>query len=317
MRRIALAAAALAAALPALAEGPPRFAFGAFGDTPYLPGESLVVASMIGEMNAAGLAFVVHVGDLKSSRTPCTDAVLADRRALLEGLAVPLVVLPGDNDWLDCDAPVAGAYDPLERLAKFRTLFHGGETSLGPRPITLDRQSADPRFADYREHVRWRRGDVLFVGVNVPGTNNNRRPPPRGEAEYRARSDAVNAWLAESFAAAAREGLRGVVVFLHANPGLGGKSVPRGWPDGYEALRRELAAHARSFAGPVLVVHGDTHRFRIDRPLDDPQSGRTLANVTRVEVFGAPWNGWVRVDVDPASPDLFRIRGEPHGVPRE
>lgn len=317
MRRSALAALALAAALPALAAGPSRFAFGVLGDTPYLPGEPLVVEAMIREMNAAGLAFVVHVGDLKSSQARCSDALLAERRALLERLAVPFVVLPGDNDWLDCDSAAAGSHEPLERLARFREVFHGGDTSLGARPFPLERQSADPRFAAYREHVRWRHGDVVFVGVNVPGPNNNRRPPPRGEAEFRARSDAVAAWLAESFARAARERARGVVVLMHANPGLGGRSAPRGWPDGFAELRDTLAAHARSFAGPVLLVHGDTHRFRLDRPLADAQSGRTLENVTRLEVFGAPWNGWVRVDVDPAVPELFRIRGEPYRVPRE
>ena len=316
-RLAAIAALLLATPLPALAEGPSRYAFGVFGDTPYLPGEEIVVAAMIDQMNEAGLAFVVHVGDLKAGWTPCTDALMEERLALLQRLRVPLVVLPGDNDWVDCRSESAGGYDPLERLAKFRSLFHAGDASLGAQPMTVERQSADPRFAEYREHVRWPFGDVLFVGLNVTGTNNNRRPSSSAEAEYRQRSDAVNAWLAESFAVAAKRHARGVVVLFQGNPGFDGKSRPRSWQDGYAEIRAELAARARAFPGPVLIVHGDTHRFRVDRPLVDPVSKRPINNVTRLEVFGAPWNGWVRVGVDAAAPALFEIQGEAYRVKTE
>jgi len=318
LRRLAaaLTAAMLAAAPgPSLAQAPSRFAFGVFGDTPYLPGEEFVVATMIDQMNEAGLAFVVHVGDLKASWTPCTDALMEERLALVQRLRVPLVVLPGDNDWVDCRRESAGGYDPLERLEKFRTLFHAGESSLGAAPMALERQSADPRYAEYREHVRWALGDALFVGLNVTGTNNNRRPSQEGE--YRRRSDAVNAWLTESFAIAKRRRMRGVVVFFQGNPGLDGKPLPRGWQDGYAEFRTQLAARARAFPGPVLVVHGDTHRFRVDRPLADPASNARIDNVTRVEVFGAPWNGWVRIGVDRASPQFFEIRDEPYRAKTE
>ncbi len=318
MRRLAAAlAAAILTAAPGLpfAQAPSRLAFGVFGDTPYLPGEELVVASMIEQMNEANLAFVVHVGDLKASWTPCTDALMAERLALLQRLRVPLVVLPGDNDWVDCRRESAGGYDPLERLEKFRALFHAGESSLGTAPIVLERQSSDPRYADYREHVRWEAGQVLFVGVNVTGTNNNRRPSQ--ESEYRRRSNAVNAWLTESFALAAKRKMRGVVLFFQGNPGFDGKPRPRGWQDGYAEFRAQLAARARAFPGPVLVVHGDTHRFRVDRPLSDPAANARVDNVTRVEVFGAPWNGWVRIGVDGASPQLFEIRDEPYRAKTE
>jgi hypothetical protein len=317
VRRVAALAVALllAASASGVADAQPRFAFGVFGDTPYLPGEELVVATMIDQMNVSGLAFVVHVGDLKASWTPCTDALMEERLALLQRLRVPLVVLPGDNDWVDCSRESAGRYDPLERLEKFRAVFHSGDASLGAQPLALERQSADPRFADYREHVRWEAGDVLFVGLNVTGTNNNRRPSM--EAEYRRRSDAVNAWLAESFAVATKQRLRGVVVFFQGNPGLDGKRLPRGWQDGYAEFRAQVASRARAFSGPVLLVHGDTHRFRVDRPLVDPRSGQSVGNVTRLEVFGAPWNGWVRVGVDQSAPRLFEIRDEPYRAKTE
>jgi hypothetical protein len=54
----------------------------------------------------------------------------------------------------------------------------------------------------------------------------------------------------------------------------------------------------RAFQGEVLLIHGDSHEFIVDHPLVDPQSGRTFANFTRLETFGSPDIGWIRVVVD-------------------
>ncbi len=66
-----------------------------------------------------------------------------------------------------------------------------------------------------------------------------------------------------------------------------------------------LTTEMQSFTKPVLFVHGDTHVFRISRPLYNPKTRRIFQNFTRVEVFGDPDSHWVRVTVDPANPDLF------------
>jgi hypothetical protein len=316
----AAGAAAIVAPVHALAQplaAPRRFAFGAFGDMPYLPGEEGIVAKLIEDMNAEDLAFVVHVGDVKASWTPCSDALYAERRELFARSRHPIVVLPGDNDWLDCVTRVAGGYDPLDRLALFRKLFHAGDRSLGVRTLALQRQSDEPRFAEYTEHVRWRYGDVLFVGVNVTGSNNNLGYTAQGDAEHALRMAAVDAWLASSFAAAAREALRGVAVFMQANPGLDGKPRPMLRADGFAGIRATLAREVRAWQKPVLLVHGDTHKFRVDQPLLDPVARRAIANLTRVEVFGAPLLGWVKIGVDPQAAALFTVTPLPYRAPEQ
>lgn len=83
-----------------------------------------------------------------------------------------------------------------------------------------------------------------------------------------------------------------------------------GQPDGFKdyllALREEVVAFRR----PVACGHGDSHYFRIDRPLLDA-AGRRLEDFTRVETFG---NGaghgnsdvqWLKVTVDPRSREVF------------
>jgi len=261
------------------------FSFGALGDTPYTRFEEALFPDLLAGMSNEDLAFVVHVGDFKSARAPCSDEIFRQRRQWFDLVRHPFVFVPGDNEWTDCHGFQAGGYDPLERLAKLRELFFRGEDSLGRRRIRLARQSPD-----YPEHARWRHGNVLFVTLNVPGKDNNARRMPE---EFRSRSAAAARWLAQSFGIARGDRLRAVVIFMQANPW----ASPTGRYFGFRELLATLAKEALGFDGEVLLVHGETHRFRMDSPLRDPASGAPVANFTRVEVFGSPGMNWVRIRV--------------------
>ena len=67
----------------------------------------------------------------------------------------------------------------------------------------------------------------------------------------------------------------------------------------------ELETQTRSFSGPVVLVHGDTHFFKIDKPLSNPIN--LLKNFTRVQTFGSPNIHWIKVSVDPASRNVFHF----------
>ena len=64
-----------------------------------------------------------------------------------------------------------------------------------------------------------------------------------------------------------------------------------------------------------MYVHGDTHYFRVDKPLLD-KDGKRLENFTRVETFGDnAANGlndvhWVKALVDPQSRDVFAFQAQ-------
>ncbi len=71
-------------------------------------------------------------------------------------------------------------------------------------------------------------------------------------------------------------------------------------------------------------MHGDSHYFRIDKPLLDSQ-GLRVENFTRVETFGDHAEGgtndvnWVKVRVDPEQPGGVRLpaagrAGQPDGA---
>jgi hypothetical protein len=302
VRRTLAALVFAALAFPSL--GAERFSFAAFGDLPYFAHEERAVTQLLDSLRDANVSFVVHVGDFKFGAAPCSDEVFAERRRLLDASPVPLVFVPGDNEWVDCRSALAGGHDPLERLAQLRQLFHAGDASLGRRTIPLARQSSDPRFPAYRENARWTMGGVVFVSLNVPGSNNNLGRSDAMDAEHAARMAANFEWLDEAVRRAEAPDVRGLAVFAHADPRFRG-AAPR--VDGYARYREVLRTRAAWLRKPMLLVHGDGHRYRVDQPLRDRASGQRLANFTRVEVFGAPEVGWVRVDVDPGNPRVFAI----------
>jgi hypothetical protein len=312
-----------------------RFSFGIWGDMPYVtPGrpdvESPKVTALIADMNAAQLAFAVFIGDVKSGSSPCTDDVYAAAVGRFDSFRGPMIYVPGDNEWTDCHRTNNGGYDALERLAFIRRTMLATPDSFGQRPLRLTRQG--PPGGVYAENARWTQGQVVFVAVNVPGSNNNKvgaaecvsaasaRTPAQCEAanaEYAARDAANIAWMRAAFELAKSRAAIGVVVIIHGNPAF---DIPetetvdeRTQPgvDGYDSFLAALVAETRAFRGEVVLVHGDTHYFRVDKPVRD--RARPVTNFTRLETFGSPYIHWVKVTVDPRSRNVFTF--EPMIVP--
>lgn len=282
--------------------------FALIGDTPYSEQERRDLPQMLQQIGDSGAAFVVHVGDIKNGRDRCDDALYEDRRQLFEASPAPFVLVPGDNEWTDCDRLSAGAYDPQERLGHLRRVFFTTPQSLGQKKIRLERQSAA-----YPEHVRFRLGPVLFVGLNVPGSNNNRGNGAQPGAEFQARMPQVLAWLREGYALARQDKLRAVVLLFQANPAFVNHArglAHSGYQDFLDVLRQEALA----FPGQSVAVHGDTHMSRIDHPMRD-ESGRVIERFTRVETFGYPIPGWTEGVIDDDAPAVLRFTPHPWGQP--
>jgi len=307
---VALLLALGACAAPSVPELPPTsgnggIVFALIGDTPYGPFEAYALDAMIERLNREELAFVIHVGDITSGKGPCTDEWFAARKRQFDRSRHPLILIPGDNDWLDCHR---SGFDPLERLARFREIFEAGDRSLGEPSLKLERQSG--RFSQYREHVRWIAADVLFLGINVQGSNNNLGRTQAMDAEHRARLAAVLAWLDEAERLATRQKLSGMVIFAQGDPHFEGGNR-RGLTDGFAEFRVALRRLAVRFGKPVLFVNGDTHFYKLDQPLADPESGRPISNFTRVVVYGSPFTLWIRAGVAPSSERLFWVDPTP------
>lgn len=293
-------------ALPAVSQ---PLSFALFGDVPYSRWEREQLPPMLDDMARRGAVFAVHVGDIKSGSSLCSDEVLRDIRDVFRAAPLPLVYVPGDNEWTDCHRSSNGSYDPLERLARLRNLFFVDDLSLGQKPIALQRQSADPAWSSYRENQRWEQDGLLFVALNVPGSHNNYfGPSGRGgpSAEFRARSAANRVWVAQAFEHARQHHLAGVLILFQANPGFEAASAGQASP-GFAELIEQLRQETEAYAGQVMVVHGDSHSYQINQPLLDAAGKKVLDNFTRVEVPGYPFMGWVHVTVDRSVPRGLRV----------
>jgi hypothetical protein len=250
------------------------------GDVPYSQYQANLLDGMIDRMNAEKLAFVAHVGDITSGTGPCSDEWLAARKNQFARFRHPFVLIPGDNEWTDCHR---SGFDPLERLAKWRQLF------CVPIPeIALERQKGK-----YCENVRWVYDNVVFVGLNVPGSNNNLGNDPMEHGE---RMQAVFAWLDEAQSLAGKRD--GLVVLMQANPFV----TRRFGADGYTEVHERLRRLGEAMPGKVLLVHGDTHQYRDDEP---------LRGLQRVEVFGSPHVRWAKARIERTGLKLFSVEPAP------
>ena len=299
--------AALAALLAGCASAPPApggFAFGVMGDTPYSDMQEPHFVAMIERMDAEPLAFVIHVGDIKAGgNSRCSDELYARRKAQFDASAHPLVYTPGDNEWTDCRRASNGRYDPLERLAKLRETFFAGRKSLGRAELdTTGEMEAAPGCTGYPENRTWSHGGVYFATVNIPGPNDNEGVDDSSDAEARCRDAANAAWIERAAALVQSENALALVIATQADPWV--SKAP-----GFVALLAQVAAVAQRLRRPVLFVHGDTHVYRYDTPFRDA-SGATVPNAIRLETYGSPFVGWVRVTVDPADPRVFSVEPE-------
>ncbi|HVQ60724.1 MAG TPA: hypothetical protein VMS53_01430, partial [Burkholderiales bacterium] len=145
------------------------------------------------------------------------------------------------------------------------------------------------------------------------GSNNNLGRTAAMDDEYRARMAAVFAWLRDSLRLAQARDLAGILIFAQGDPDF--ERQIRRKRDGFAEFRDALRDLALSFGKPVLFVNGDTHLYKLDKPLADPRTGRPVGNFTRVIVFGSPQTRWIRAGVDPSSPGLFEVSPVPQTPP--
>lgn len=286
--------------LPPVGPLPPNsFAFGVFGDGPYEPGEVPRFRRVLDDVNRSNVQWLLHVGDIQWY--PCSDSAFAEKLSAMNSVDRAVIYTPGDNEWADCHSGKEGRYDPLDRLASLRRIFFSHPAqSLGRHPIPLESQATDSVFAEFPENARWSYGGFVFATIHIVGSSNAGEPfsgrTAAHDAEVVRRTHAAIVWLDSAFAKAEAMSAKGVVLALHGDMGLEQRSGPG---RAYTGLVERLKTHAAAFDGPVLLIHGDSHIQRVDHPLtDSAEGGRAFANFTRLETFGSPEIGWVRVVVD-------------------
>ena len=305
------------------------------GDTPYGNAAIALFPTMVNAINAdPKVREVVHVGDFKSGSEQCSDARFQLSADLFNTFKDPFIYAIGDNEWTDCHRANNGGYNPLDRLAKVRELYYPV-----PGNVLGDRQKTVEAQPGYPENQLWVESRVTFASLHILGSNNGLEPwfgdrvvdgvpvpetPAEGAsrvAEVTARQAANLAWLDHAFATAKAEGSVGIVLFFQADLWHPGDRADGATFTAHQTWVERLAALASTFTGPILLVSGDSHDYRVDPgvPWMNTYYGVTPpANVTQVIVdrsIESPASDvstnppsvieWLRLHIDPSSPGVF------------
>ena len=292
--------------MAATVQAHPTFSFVALGDLPYGPPEKAYgpYRSLIDRINLEVPAFSVHVGDFKSGSTLCSDEEFANQLAHFQRFKGAVVYTPGDNEWTDCHRNNNGSFDPLERLAALRQKFFSTGQSLGAKPLSVQNQSTDKTapFSKYIENARWMNQGVMFATLHIVGSNNNLESRNiAANREFFERDAANVAWIQSTFEQARLQNAAAVVFAFQADV-LENKTPWEdfpGWSGFRTSIGQTLMPLANSWGKPVLVVHGDSHQFKIDQPFQLDK--KPLKNVTRLIVPGASDVRAVKVTIQEAS----------------
>jgi hypothetical protein len=330
-----------------------QYAIGLWGDLPYSDLQAQTgVPNLIKDMNASDIEFSVHDGDLKAGNgtpgsvtpTTCIPALYTQALGYFNSLDKPAIFTPGDNDWTDCDRASNGGVNSLGQLDYERQVFFGTDKSLGEHPMKLEVQSTPecPSQIDAStdtvtqttpcsENRRWTFHDVTYATFDIQGSCNNLCDTAPDPAEEAGRTAADIEWLHQTFQEAEKKHSAAVMLISQADPGfepLGDQGGPKrnpttlaetdASPDGFHDWLVAVRDETTEFGKPVVYVHGDSHYFKIDKPLVT-SGGKRIENFTRLETFGDnQGNGdqdvdWVKVLVDPHSRDVFAF--QPQIVP--
>ena len=154
---------------------------------------------------------------------------------------------------------------------------------------------------------------MVFGTIHLVGMT----PGEGGLEIHRDLMEAALSWIDEIFEVARTSGARGVFIGTQVDPYVATiapgllKYICSDCPyirPGYEALNDSLLQHSKTYRKPIVLAVGDTHMFRVDKPLYD--GNNVVEHFTRVEVFGHPNVHWVRVVVNPDSNEVFEFHQE-------
>ena len=311
-----------------------KFSIALTGDMPYDAKGVSQTPAVIAAINAAKLDFTLFDGDTMSGKgDKCTDEAYARIKTdFFDKFNSPIFYSVGDNEWVDCDRAVKGAYDPNNRLALVRsTYFQKADTSyisLGGGTTKI----AVAHDVKYPEMQLFTYKGITVIIPHVPGSANNSavatptfktyndKATDGDDAEYKARDAASVAWINKGFESAVTNGSVGVIVVVQANMDWEGYARDAATPNNentaaFSNIKQALLTNTIKFKKPVLLQNGDEHWYQVDMPMNETagklvekDKGSLVENFTRIQTFGSGFNHWVELIIDPRAENLWTFK---------
>lgn len=204
---------------------------------------------------------IVHVGDIKKSSDDCVNFFYNNTATELKKSSSTVFIIPGDNDWIECDNTTHGIALWENSFVTFHKNWENITTDL---PI-VSTQSMHP------ENFSFIHKDVIFIGINLINNVSD-------EISWNEMAKNDVKWLVQSVFEYSNS--KAVVIFTHLPP-----------KRKYSAFFAPLNKLASISGLPFLLIHGNGHRWIKDKPF-------TSNNILRVQVSRGKNEDPVRVSVD-------------------
>ena len=273
-----------------------------YGASPTDTAEFTKYPSYIAAINSdKDVSMVLHTGDIHSGKQYCTEDYNKSIFNQFSSSETPLIYIPGDNEWLDCQKVNQGggttnSYqlgDPYKNLDIVRSLFFSqpGKT-LGKVAMSVNSQAtqfdtAFPADKAYVENVWFEKSNVLIGTINLPGGGNNGASYLTTSKNYAAiktgltsitdqtkqqeidnRTGAALRWMDTIFAKAKANNNSAILIMVQGDMwDLDSKYMSDQSLTEWKQYIDKLAVLTKDFGKPVLLTHNDSHFYRFDNPL--------------------------------------------------
>lgn len=211
--------------------------FSVMGDTPRSDEEKIILQEQISMHNKLSQSqFLFHLGDIKSGESPCTEnnyELVAD---YLKQLTVPVFIIPGDNEWNDCEYPD-------QAWGYWNKYFMAFDQNW---KMTFDVH----RQKNYSVNSAFIQKNVLFIALNLVGGRIH------NQIEWDMMQNNAAEWIKKNIQ---KKGISAAVFLIQANPDTK-----------HKLFMDQFIPLIENFMRPVLLIHGDGHHWLYDEAWQVP-----------------------------------------------
>jgi hypothetical protein len=239
----------------------PELTFAAIADIPYSSAAQVAFEGYISRLNDMENKprFLVHLGDIKAGKASgCEERYYEYMRSQLTRLNFPAFLVPGDNEYNDCD-------DPQAAFGHWKTHFLGLETHWPDGPDVVRQPARKENFSFFEN-------DVLLIGINLVGGR------VHDKKEWVERIEDNIEWI-EGRIDKYADRAGAMVLFAHAKPDQDSRKKRPYYDIFIHALRQK----ARGLETPVLFLHGDKHDWEKEYTWSEENIFRVMVDGGHVE----------------------------------
>ena len=253
-------------------QGYPELSFFVMGDIPYNSYQRTLLQQQLNDIRLLQLSgkdssqFIIHVGDFMSSNSGCTESDYeAIHQTFTEKSPIPILTVPGDNEWNDCP-------NPNKAWERFDKHFIGIEKQW--RDNTF--HSIVERSTKRSENFVFFKYGILFLGINMVAGNES-------HSDSRQRLIDNEQWLKLSIEKYSSES-RAIFIFAHSTLG--------------SSIFSTIKDVVKPLKIPMVYINGNVHYYRLSRQFDHTNAPEMSDKFWRVQLDAGAFAPPMKISIE-------------------